>query len=307
MRFASPIALTALSAVALLGLAYVVVERRRRHAADVFASRATRRSVVPRSARWRRHAPIALLLAGLSSMTLAAARPFAEVRTPVDRATVMLVMDASRSMELTDVSPSRLAAAQAAARAFLQELPDPFRVGVVAFAGTARPVAVPTTSREDVERSIEALETSRGTLIGDALAAGLRQLESLWREEERPAPAAVLLLSDGRDTGSAIAPAEAAQRARSAGVPVYTILTGNPTTGERPPDAGLLRDVAEVSGGEAFVAPTAGDLARVYADLGSRLTYERGEEEVSAWFLAAGIAFVAVASGASTIWFRRVL
>ncbi|HYF16861.1 MAG TPA: VWA domain-containing protein [Ramlibacter sp.] len=210
---------------------------------------------------WRRRIPPALMLLALSSLVLAAARPLAFVTLPTDQKTLMLVMDVSGSMMATDVKPDRLRASQAAAKAFVQELPRSTRIGVVAYGGTAHLVQAPTHSREDVVTAIDRFQLQPGTAIGSGLAAGLGALfpdekfdllgaraagkrirpvqgmDPLGLDEDprqkavasagpvEPgsyASAAIVLLTDGQNT-TGVDPMEAAQVAAGKGVKVFTV------------------------------------------------------------------------------------
>jgi Ca-activated chloride channel family protein len=310
VTFAFPPALVGLAVVPLVLAAYAVSERARRRAALRFAAPETAAFVVRDRLRWRRHTPAALLLIAVSLLAVAAARPHVERRTPVEQATVMLVLDVSRSMEATDVAPTRLAAAQAAVSSFLDVIPSSIRVGAVVFSGSARVVTPPTQDRFALEQALGAVETSQDTFIGDGLARSLESLVGEW-ERRGVTPASVLLLSDGRDTGSTVAPERAAAAAQANGVHVYTIAVGDPsaapTAKPRPPDVDLLRRIALDSGGAVFIAPTAEELTQVYDELGSALSYERRRVEMTV-FLVIGAGILAVAAaGAAIMWYRRVL
>jgi Ca-activated chloride channel family protein len=233
--------------------------------------------------------PALLLLGAVACLAVA----FAQFRVSqhVEQATILLVMDASNSMNETDVAPSRLAAAQDAARAFLDRLPPRFRVGLVTFAGEADVRVAPTTDRGQVAASLGAITTSAGTVIGDGLAAALESLQDDWRANDR-GPAAVLLLSDGRDTGSEVPPTQAADRAATLGVPVFTVVLGTVegASGSGGANADLLRLVASSTGGEAFTAASAEELTGVYESLGSGLSTELAVSDIGVPFLiAAGV------------------
>ncbi len=310
MTFTFPVALAGLVVVALVAIVVVVLEMRRRRVAKAYAMPATLAFAVPRRLRWRRSLPTALLLLAVAILVLASARPHAEAVVPVPRATVVLVVDVSNSMNADDVEPTRLGAAQAAAAAFLDRLPPTFRVGAVVFSGAATVVAAPTEDREAVLRPLLELETSQGTLIGDAVDRAMDVLDRDARRS-REAPATVVLLSDGRDTGSIVPPAEAAARAHAAGVPVHTIALGEAgdatsSGAPRPADREGLAALARAAGGEAFTAATDDTLASIYDGLASRLSVERRPVELTVLFTAAGTLLALVAAAASLLWLRRV-
>jgi Ca-activated chloride channel family protein len=322
VSFEWPLALVALVAAPIAVAAYVVVERRRAERTSLFATPALLPSVVSTSPGRRRYVPAALLLAALALVLLGLARPHAVFSQPREEATVVLALDISYSMTATDVHPTRLGAARGAAERFLDQVPKSFRVGMVAFATRAN-AASPATDDRDVTRSaLASLKPGEGTALGEAIALSVRMARSVPREEEDdagPPPAAILLLSDGAQTQGQLTPPQAAQQARRAGIPIFTVAlgtdegiverpVGNGLT-ERirvPPEPRMLRRVASLTGGEFFEAADAEELARVYEDLGSRLGSRRERHEVTAAFAGAGALLVLVAGAISAAWFRRV-
>jgi Ca-activated chloride channel family protein len=239
---------------------------------------------------WLRFLPVVLLAGAVACLVLAVLQ-FTVAREERD-ATVVLAMDASDSMEQTDVSPNRLEAAEDAANAFLQELPEGYRVALVTFAGTANVEVEPGLDRTAVEAALADLTTARGTVIGDGLAAALDQIE---RDQATTGdrPAAVLLLSDGNDTGSTEPPSVAAERALAMEVPVFTVVLGSAETGA---DTALLSSIAETTGAESFSALTAGELTQIYETLGSELSTRLAIGGTGPLFVALG-ALLAVAAG----------
>lgn len=316
MSFASPWLLLALALVPL-GLAlYLRGERRRRRAAALFATPATLPSVAPRRPGWRRHAPHAFYGLAMTGLIVALARPQASIAVPVERASIVLATDHSGSMQATDVAPSRLVAARAAGKDFLEKVPEQVRVGAVAFNHRARAVQSPTTDRAVVRDALaRALRPSGGTATGDALAAALGMLRA---QAGRP-PAAVVLLSDGTATHGRD-PLPVADEARRLGIPVYTVALGTQsgtiqvpaagggTRAQRvPPDVAALRQIAQRSGGEAFTAADADALAAVYERLGSQVATRDEEREVTAAFAGGAIALLAGGAALSLAWFRRLV
>lgn len=223
--------------------------------------------ILRRRSRWRKILPVLPLLAAVGCLVLA----FTGFQLNVNETspTIVLVMDVSDSMNTTDVAPNRLAAAEAAANAFLDALPPDFRVGLTTFAGDARLAVAPTKERTQVVNALDTQTTSRGTVIGDGLAVALDAIEEVRGEGD----AVAVLLSDGRDTGSSVTPPEAAERASEMGVPVFTILLGQ-VTGEEGGGADLeaMEEIARISGGESFTAETANELTTRFETLGSELT-----------------------------------
>jgi Ca-activated chloride channel homolog len=247
-----------------------------------------------RRSKWRKVLPIIPLVAAVGCLVLASTGfrfNFTETSP-----TIVLVMDVSDSMDATDVAPNRLAAAEAAANAFLDELPPDFRVGLATFAGEAELAVPPTQERDTVVQALAALTTSRGTVIGDGLSVALDAIEVV-RRDAPGTPAAALLLSDGQDTGSLVPPDQAAQRARSLTVPVFTVVVGQVTEENENAGADLeaLEAIARTSGGETFTAETADELTTVYENLGSELSLDLDVEPSTKPLVIAAIALTVLA------------
>ncbi|HEY3019054.1 MAG TPA: VWA domain-containing protein, partial [Solirubrobacteraceae bacterium] len=200
MSFQAPLFLLALLAVPLLAGALVHERRRRRRYVVRFPATGTVRAVLGPAPAWRRHLPAALFLTALAALIVGLARPQRTVAVAVDKASVMLVLDVSGSMQATDVQPSRLDAARDAAKAFVNKVPDRLQVGVVAYRAIVDTVQKPTEDRDQVRRVLDGLVAEGGTATGDALTAALEQLRKVKGRDGRRAPAAVVLLSDGRTT-----------------------------------------------------------------------------------------------------------
>jgi len=320
MSFASPVLLWGLLLVPLALVAYVLLQRRRSKYAARFTNLDLLANVVDASPGRRRHVPAVLALAALAALIVAMARPQAVVAVPRDEATVVLTMDSSASMTATDVAPTRLDAAKSAASTFLDGLPERFRVGLVSFSSTVSVLEEPTDERERVRSSLEALEGDLGTALGDAILRSV-ELAPDPAEDERAGSKplfAVLVLSDGANSiGSE--PLDAIEVAKEAGVPVYTIALGTESgtvditndygvtrTYAVPPDPATLREVAEETGGRFFEAPTEADLEAVYEEIGSQVSYEDEERELTAAFAGAGAIFLLVGAGLSALWFGRI-
>lgn len=338
MSFGHPLLLLTLLVVPAAAGLYALSQRRRaRHAVrftnlDVLAEVAGGRS-------WRRIVPPVLLALALALLAVAVARPRARTLVPAPGSTVILVMDASRSMDARDVRPSRLGAAQEAVGTFLDRVPKNVRVGLIVFAGEAQVGAPPTTDRELVRQAVEQVGRFSGyggTAIGDALARavelgqaslGSRGLTGVGAAPESPPRArgrvSILFLSDGRQTRGLLLPLEGAQRAKDAGMPVYTIALGTrnatlPGLGQgfggsfpfgRPnlsPDPVTLSAISRLTGGRFFRARSAEALQSAYAALGSRLGRKAGEREITYAFLAGAAALLVAAGVLSTLWSPRI-
>jgi Ca-activated chloride channel family protein len=247
--------------------------------------------ILRRRSRWRKILPVLPLLAAVGCLVLAFTGFSFNVQETSP--TIVLVMDVSDSMVASDVAPNRLAAAEAAANAFLDELPPDFRVGLATFAGQARLAVAPTQERSEVVNALSALTTSRGTVIGDGLSVALDTIE----EVREGGDAVAVLLSDGRDTGSAVPPREAAERASELGVPVFTILLGKVTDEGAGAnlDANAMEEIATTSGGDSFTAETANELTSRFENLGSELNVNLDVEPSTKPLVIAAIALAVLA------------
>lgn len=258
--------------------------------------------------RWRRHAPFALILASIAALALAMAKPQHSVAVPVDRASIVLVTDHSRSMLATDVEPSRLRAAQAAARTFLDQLPARIQVGAVAYSDSPDAVQAPSSNHDDARRIVDAQVADGGTATGDALQVALDTLAQAQRRSGQKLPAAIVLLSDGKTTLGQD-PITVARGAARAHVPIFTVSLGtsdavvpNPGLGPplpAPPDPDTLARIAQASGGRAFTAEDELRLRSIYKSLGTRLGTKKEQRENSVPFAVAGLVLLLGAAGAS--------
>jgi Ca-activated chloride channel homolog len=303
MSFTWPLALIALAAIPVLVALYIDRDRRRVASQAEFGNP----DLLP-----------LIMLVALAFLIVGVARPHATVSVPREEATIVLAMDVSRSMKATDVEPTRLDAARTAAKTFLDEVPEKFRVGVVSFATRAVVGVAPTEDRELVVTALDTLAPGEGTAIGDAVALSLR-VGQPQEEGAEVAPRAIVLLSDGARDGGQVEPAEAARQAKQRGVPVYTVLVGTPdgvveeqlTGGFRriirvPPDPETLEQVAATSGGTFFQAPDAEGLKSVYEELGSRLGTREQDREITDVFAAIAGALLLVAATISAVLFKWV-
>ena len=332
MSFGHPLLLLTLLVVPATILALRLAERRRMRYAvkytnvDVLAAVAAGRP-------WRRYVPTGLALLALATLCVAFARPHATSLVPKERATVILVLDVSGSMQASDVRPTRLAAAQKAVRGFLDRVPPNVRIGLIAFSGDAEVAAPPTTDRGLLRQSLDGIGTFPafgGTAIGDALAVavdlarqavsgGTASLASVTAApSDRKGLASILFLSDGHQTRGALEPLQGAERAKAAGIPVYTVSLGTPggvvtrdfdgvvQTIPVPPDPATLRAIAETTGGKFYEARNAGSLHSAYSKLGSSLGRVPGKTEVTYAFLAGAAGLLVAAGFLSALWSPRL-
>ena len=336
MTFLSPWWLLLLLPVLALVAAYVLAARRRRRYAVRFAALPMLENLAPRSPGWRRHAPATAFVLALSTLAVAVARPEMDLRVPHERATVIVAIDVSRSMEATDVAPNRLDAARAAAGTFIDGLPDSFNVGVVTFSGTTSVLVAPTNDHDEVRARLQDLTLANSTAIGEAVFTSLDLVEQMATEpSDDPAsgsdaapeagargedeagadrvPARIVLLSDGSNTRGR-EPEEAATAATEAGVPVSTIAYGTPNgviTSEGqsvpvPVDEESLAALADSSGGQAYTAATGDELAEVYEDIGSSIGWRTEERELTPYLAALALLLMAACGVMSLLWFARL-
>jgi Ca-activated chloride channel family protein len=347
MKFLWPGMLWLLAALPGLVALYVFLLRRKKKAAVRYASLSMLREASGAGRGLRRHVPPLLFLLALALMIAAIARPTAVVTVPSKHETVILAIDVSGSMRATDVKPTRLAAAQAAAKAFVADQPGHARIGVVSFAATASVVQPPTQNRDEIIAAIDRFQLQRGTATGSGIMVALAALlpdagidanELLYgRDAPRALPAdpareakkralkpvppgsysagAIVLLTDGQRTAGPD-PLEAAKLAAEHGVRVFTVGVGTPK-GEvlgfegwsfrARLDEEALKTIATLTRGEYFYAGSELDLKKVYENLNARLVFEKKESEITALFAAAA-ALAALASAAlSMLWFNRIL
>ena len=173
MTFLWPEMLLLLLIVPALVVAYFFILKRKKQAALKYASLIMVKEAMSAGQKFRRHIPPLLFIISLFAMILAIARPAAIVTLPSQHRTIILAMDISGSMRATDVQPNRLAASQAAAKAFVADQPSNVRIGVVAFAGTASVVQMPTNNREDIIAAIDRFQLQRATAIGSGIIVSL--------------------------------------------------------------------------------------------------------------------------------------
>ncbi|MDP9436380.1 MAG: VWA domain-containing protein [Actinomycetota bacterium] len=314
VTFTEPVRLLVLVVVGALALLYVRLLRRPSPHAVRFPELDLLAAVAPRVPGWRRHVPAGLLLLALVALTTGFARPEAERRVPRERATVVVALDVSLSMEADDVDPDRITEAKRAARVFVDGLPGRFNVGLVAFSGVASVVVPPTQDHASVLAAVDGLELGPGTAIGEAVITSLQALAQVPGQAGAPAPPArVVLLSDGANTqGRPIS--RAVEQATAAGVPVSTIAYGTEegvveVEGQRVPvpvDAPALRRLAEQTGGEAYEAESGDELSQVYDDIGSQVGSTVERQEVTVVLTGLGLALAAAAAVTALLWSPRV-
>lgn len=352
MTFGHPLLLLTLLLVPAAVVAYRWSERRRSRYAVRFTNVAVLEQVLQTSRPWRRWLTNGALLLALATLCVAVARPHVETTVVSDNATVVLVLDVSGSMHAIDVKPTRLQAAQRALHSFLDEVPGKVKVGLILFAGDAQVAAPPTTDHQLVSSAIDdagLFDGFGGTAIGDALAlavnvgvhsAGIpangqsalgaqRQLASYVAEPPtKSSLVTILFLSDGHQNRGLLQPLQGAQKARSAGIPVYTVALG--TTGNTrlsdgygggafftppggftganslAPDPRTLSAIARVTGGQFFRARNARTLETAYKTLGTKIGQTRARNEVTDLFLLGAVVLLVLGGVAGALWSPRL-
>jgi Ca-activated chloride channel family protein len=330
VTFEHPWRLLLLFGLVALVVVYLLVQRRRGAYAVRLTTLPLLDKIAPRRPEWRRHVPAAAFLVALGLLVLGFAQPTAETTVAKEEATIVLAIDVSNSMQATDVSPSRLKAAQDAATSFVDDLPEGINIGLVKFAQTASMVVTPTQDHDEVTSAIDDLELAPATAIGEAVFTSLAGIADTLGDDANPAPTAqpdgpqgqpgaakipgrIVLMSDGTNTVGR-SPEEAAQAAIAAGVPVSTIAYGTPSgtvtiqgeTIQVPVDAASLEKLADTTGGKAYTAATGDELRSVYQDIGSQLGDVVENREITVWFVGFALLAALVAAAASLRWFARL-
>jgi Ca-activated chloride channel family protein len=351
MTFGHPLLLLTLLLVPAALVAYRLATRRRMEYAVRYTNVEVLASVVATGRPWRRWLMAGVFLLALATLCAALSRPHVHRLVVNDNATVVLVLDVSGSMEAQDVHPTRLAAAQRALHAFLAKVPPRLKVGLVLFAGEAQVATPPTTDHNLVAQAVDDAGFFRGfggTAIGDGIATAVRvglrsagltgtsvtalpssqALAAYVTAAAAPHAAStlvsILFLSDGHQTRGVLSPLEGADKARAAGIPVYTVAlgtTGNTTMRGFPggfgggggfgrpglaPDPKTLRAIADRTGGKFFRAKSAGAVEQAYTALGSTLGRKSGSVEVTDWFLIGAAVLLVLAGVLSALWSPRL-
>jgi Ca-activated chloride channel family protein len=301
---------------------YVFVQLRRGRRMRRFTDRDLATTVVPRRAHRLRHLPIVVSVVALLLLTVAMAGPTRDTHIPRNRAVIMLAIDVSQSMRATDVAPSRLAAAKQAAKQFAQQLTPGVNLGLVSFAGTANVLVSPTPQHEATIGALDNLKPDNQTAIGEAIFAALQSVQTvaavLSAGTTTPPPARIVLLSDGKenkpgDPNNPHGAYTAARAAKDQGVPVSTISFGtkggvvavNDQRVPVPVDASMLKQIAQLSGGQSYAATNIDELNRSYAAVQQQVGYQNVPGPAAApWVRLAVIAATIAAVAALVINLR---
>jgi Ca-activated chloride channel homolog len=346
MSFSQPLLLLSLLSVPLAVAFYLAAQRRRMRYAVRYTNIDVLADVVASRRPWRRYvAPIVFLLA-LATLCVGMARPNVTRLVVTGNATVILVIDVSGSMHATDISPTRLQAAQQAVRNFLDHAPKQLRVGLIAFAGEPQVAAPPTTDHNLVRQAVDTLDQFSGfggTAIGDALALAVQLAQQAAGTNSTPgggatiafhphgsqSPVSILFLSDGHQTRGALQPLQGAALAKAARIPVYTVALGTPNgtltitqpggfggggfngggfsrTIPVPPDPTTLRAIAQTTGGKFVEAQNANTLQSAYSSLGLQLGQKPGLTEVTNEFVLLAALLLIAAGFLAARWSPRL-
>ncbi len=321
MSFEEPWRLAFLIAPAVLLIAYLLAQRSRRKYALRFTSVDLLASVAPRRPGWQRHVSAVLMLAAVAALVFGFARPTGTKRVARQRGTIMIAIDTSGSMAATDVAPNRLVAAQAAARQFIRGLPPGLQIGLLSFDTQARVLAAPTTDHAPVLAAVDALTIGGGTATGLAITGALKAVAALPKGADgQPAPAAIVLLSDGYPTigdgiqGPVVTTEQATAAAKAAKIPIDTIAFGTPRgtvtiQGEQvpvPADPATMKAIAAGSGGKSFTATSGSELKAVYAQIRKVVGFDTVKTDLTEWFTGLGLLLAVLTAGAALWWMQRI-
>lgn len=302
IKFADPERLWFLLLIPLVVIGYVIALKLRQRISVRYPNATLLAEVTPRQSQWRRHLAVVLSLLSLAALTVAWARPEGIEMVPRERATVVLVIDRSRSMAATDVKPNRFDAEKTSALKFLDALPRQFNVAVIGLSGNPTLRLAPTTDRAQARAAITSMKLADSTAIGESIYSALSAIQ-MAPAGSKPAPGAIVLLSDGSNT-TGRSPKQAAQQAVAAEVPIYTIAFGTENgyvdlDGKRqrvPPDPAVLAELSKMTGGSAFQASDLNGLNRVYTNIRSEVGQVPMRKEVTAQWAGYGLAFAVVAA-----------
>jgi Ca-activated chloride channel family protein len=327
MSFEAPLALLLLLVPVLALVVYWWYQRRPDRYAVKYSNLAVLATAAGSRPAWRRHVPATLLALALASLCIAFARPTMPFAAVKEGATVVLVVDVSGSMRAEDVRPSRIEAAKDAMRRFVDNSPKGLRISVVSFTDDAQVVVPPTTDHDLLQAGIDTLQPGFGTALGDGIGRAVEVAQTPVEGAEQPPPAvgadnkplaAIVVLSDGAQTRGVLSPDDAAARAVSARMPLYTVALGTDggeievyRFGELqripvPPDRETLARIAEATGGQAYDAQDAGRLNDVYDTLGSTVGREDERRQVTVAFVGIGALLLLVAGAFAGAWMPRL-
>lgn len=320
--FAHPWFFLFLPVVAGLVALYIFMQFARQKRILRFANMELLESVAPKRPNKWRHVPAILLIASLLLLTVAMAGPQNDVRVPRNRAVVMLTIDVSQSMRATDIEPSRLAAAQAAAKQFADQLTPGINLGLIAYAGTATVLVSPTTNRDATKAALDKLQLADRTATGEAIFTALQAIATVGAVlggGDEPPPARIVLMSDGKETvpsnpDNPKGAFTAARTAKDQGVPISTVSFGTPygyvdINDQRQPvpvDEDMLKKISQLSDGSHYSAASLEQLKEVFTSLQDQIGYETVKGDASVGWLRLGSLLLALAALGSLLINRRL-
>ena len=329
MTFASPKLLVLLIALPFIVAAYVRSVRKRSKRAEQLAAQSLVLTANSQKMRKRRHVPFALFTLALGLMMVGFARPQTTISLPNREGTVILAFDVSNSMAATDMKPTRMDAAKAAAHEFVKKQPTSIKIGIVAFGDGAVITQTPTSESTQVDAAIDRLTTGGGTSVGQGLFTSLSAIAGKPITVDENAlnsdnggfdigyfgNAAIVMLTDGENTGRPD-PALIAKAASTAGVHVYTIglgteegttVTVNGFNVATALDSDLLQQIADDTDGKYFQATDAEQLSKVYGSIDLKFKTVKKHTEVTALFTGGGALLLVAGALISVLWFGRVV
>ncbi len=333
VSFLWPSMLYALALIPLLVALYLNLQDRRRRIIANYGKLGLVQGESGRALGARRHIPATLFLVSLTVMTLALARPQTVLSLPRVEGTVLLVFDVSGSMAAEDLKPTRLEAAKAAARDFVQRQPPGVQIGVIAFSEGGLPVLAPTDDREAILAAIDRLSPKRGTSLASGILMGLNTVAPKTvpvTGSAAPPPTDVpsadtgttpdlsstvmVLLTDGENNMSPD-PLQIAQTAADAGVKIYTIGIGSPAgidlkvdnfTVHTQLDEATLQQISQITGGTYFNAQNEKDLQKIYENIKPHVVVKKEEMEITSLLAGIGILILLLGGAFSLLWFNRI-
>ena len=304
-----------MAAIGALAALYLVMQLQRRNYAVRFTNLELLDKVAPARPGWRRHLPAAAFLLAVTALVLAFARPSQDTEVPREQATIIMAIDTSLSMQADDVRPSRLDGAKEAAIGFISDLPEDLNLGLISFNGVATIRVQPSTNHAAAISAIESLELGPATAIGEAVFASLAAIDSVVDENGNTPPARIVLMSDGETTVGR-ADQDAIEAAQQAGIAVSTIAFGTNAGIIELPDEDFpiavpvnrekLQVIADSTGGQFFAASSTSELAQVYQDIGSQISFETIQDEISPTYTGIGLILLALSAAMSLVWFSRL-
>jgi Ca-activated chloride channel family protein len=335
MTFIWPVMLVLLALIPAAAVVYVLLHWLRRRRMARYGSSLLGQATGGRPVGLRRHIPAAFFLLGLTLLTVALARPQAQVSVPHIEGTVILAFDVSGSMAADDLAPTRMDAAKAAALDFVSKQPPTVKVGIVTFSDSGFAIQPPTNDQNALAQAISRLTPQRGTSLGQGIVAALQAIDAAehppqtnFYSNATPVPTAtplpvapgtkgstvVVLLTDG-ENNERPDPLAVAQLAADRGIRIYAVGLGsaqgttlkvNGFTVHTQLDEALLQQIAQVTAGDYFNAQSSQDLQTVYDHLDEQLIVRPEKMEITALFAGASILVLLVGGGLSLWWFSRL-